>query len=267
MRRLMLIAAAATLALSATPAAAQSGLGGLGGLGGLFSCDAPGQANTSGAVIGGLVGALAGSQVSKNERALGAAIGAGIGAAIGNSIGCRMDRKARQDAQVAFERALETGRPQSWSDPTTGASGEIVVVDRGPSSSGSYPGGGYTERWRFAQGVAPAVRVSSTGGAYAANGRINMRAAPSANAAIVDRLQAGERFEAAGSVSGGWLAVVEDGLIQGYVASSVARPLYGGGDRDCRLVEQTINERGAAPVRERYNACRGADGGWRLTTI
>jgi surface antigen len=259
MRRLMLIAAA-TLGLGATPAAAQSGLGGL------YSCDAPGQANTGGAVIGGLVGALAGSQVSKNERALGAVIGAGIGAAIGNSIGCRMDRKARQDAQVAFERALETGRPQSWSDPTTGASGEIVVVDRDRGSS-SYPGGGYTGRWRFAEGVAPGIRVSSAGGTYAANGRINMRAAPSANAAVVDRLQAGERFEAAGTVSGGWLAVVEGGLIQGYVASSVARPLGGAGGGDCRVVEQTISERGAATVRERYNACRNADGGWRLTAI
>ncbi|MBL8553213.1 MAG: SH3 domain-containing protein [Phenylobacterium sp.] len=265
MRRLLMIAAA-TLGLSATPAAAQLGLGGL------YSCDAPGQANTGGAVIGGLVGALAGSQISRNERTLGAVIGAGIGAAIGNSIGCRMDRKARQDAQVAFERALETGRPQSWSDPATGASGEIVVVDRGPTSSGTYPGGGYTGRWRFAEGVTPAIRVSSAGGTYAANSRINMRAAPGANAAVVDRLQAGERFEAAGTVSGGWLAVVEGGLIQGYVSGSVARPLYGSagggsGERDCRTVEQTISERGAAPVRERYNACRGADGGWRLTAI
>lgn len=259
MRRLILIAAASTLGFSATPAAAQSGLGGL------FSCDAPGQANTGGAVVGGLIGALAGSQVSKNERALGAVIGAGIGAAIGNSIGCRMDRKARQDAQVAFERALETGRPQTWSDPATGASGEIVVLDRSqPSSSG----GGYSGRWRFAEGVAPAIRTSSAGGTYTANGRINMRAAPSANAAVVDRMQAGERFEVAGTVAGGWLAVVENDRIQGYVASSVARPAYGGGSGgDCRVVEQTITERGAATVRERYNACRGSDGGWRLTTI
>ncbi|MBL8773656.1 MAG: SH3 domain-containing protein [Phenylobacterium sp.] len=256
MRRLALAAAALTLA--ASPAAAQTGLGGL------FGCDAPGSANTGGAVIGGLVGALAGSQVSKNERALGAVIGAGIGAAIGNSIGCRMDRKARQDAQVAFERALETGRPQTWSDPATGARGEIVVVGRGESAGG---GGGYVGRWRFAEGVTPAVRTSSAGGTYAANGRINMRAAPNAQAAIVDRLQSGERFEAAGAVAGGWLAVVEDGLIQGYVSRSVAQPLYDGASGDCRVVQQTVTERGYAPVRERFNACRGANGAWQLTAI
>lgn len=270
MRHLAVTAAAcATLALAASPAAAQTGLGGL------FSCDAPGSANTGGAVIGGLVGALAGSQVSKNERALGAVIGAGIGAAIGNSIGCRMDRKARQDAQQAFQRALDTGRPQSWADPTTGATGEIVVLDRASSSGssayyGDRGGSTYSGRWRFAEGIAPATRTSSAGGTYAANGRINMRAAPSAQAAVVDRLQAGERFEVAGTAGGGWLAVVEDGLIQGYVSSSVARPVYGGGAAgggDCRVVEQTVNERGYAPVRERFNACRGADGAWRLSAI
>lgn len=266
MRRLMLIAAVATLAapMVAGPAAAQSGLGGL------FSCDAPGQANTGGAVIGGLVGALAGSQVSKDNRALGAAIGAGLGAAIGNSVGCRMDRKSRQDAQQAFQRALDTGRPQSWSDPATGASGQILVLERSGRGDG-YGGnsGGYSGRWRFADGVASATRTSSAGGTYAANGRINMRAAPSANAAVVDRLRAGERFEAAGVVSGGWLAVVEDGLIQGYVSRSVAQPVYGSGGRgdDCRVVQQTVTERGYETTRERFNACRGDDGSWRLTAI
>jgi surface antigen len=275
MRRHMLFAAAcAALALPAAPAAAQTGLGGL------FACDAPGSANTGGAVIGGLVGALAGSQIAKDERALGAVIGAGIGAAIGNSIGCRMDRKARQDAQQAFQRALDTGRPQSWSDPATGARGEIVVLDRSPSGDryGDRDRYGertstYTGRWRFAEGVTPAVRTSSAGGTYAANNRINMRAAPYADAAIVDRLQPGERFEVAGQVAGGWLAVVEDGRIQGYVSRSVARPVYedgyGGtyGGGDCRIVQQTVTERGYSPVRERFNACRGSDGAWRLTAI
>ena len=63
----------------------------------------------------------------------------------------------------------------------------------------------------------------------------------------------------------GWLAIVEDRLIQGYVSSSVVRPATGYGDGDCRLVEQTIREPGLSPVRERFNACRENDGGWRLS--
>lgn len=233
------------------------------GLGSLYACDAPGSGNTTGAVVGGLVGALAGSQVSKNERTLGAVIGAGIGAAIGNNIGCRMDRKAQQDARAAFERALETGRTQTWSDPQTGATGRIEVL--GP---GHPPAGGetaYAGRWRFAEGVAPAVRVSSHGGGHVAPGRVNVRSAPNAEAPIVDRLRPGEQFEVAGAAAGGWLAIVEDGLIQGYVARSVVRPAGGYGGADCRLVQQTVREPGLSPVSERFNACREANGEWRLS--
>jgi len=234
------------------------------GLGSLFSCDAQGSSNTTGAVVGGLVGALAGSQVSRNERTLGAVIGAGLGAAIGNNIGCRMDRKAQQDARQAFQRALDTGKAQSWSDPQTGASGRIEVLGPAEAGGGS-SSDGYVGRWRFAEGVTPAIRASSAGGTYAANGRINVRAAPSTSASVVDRLQPDEPFEVAGTVAGGWLAIIENGLIQGYVARSVARPSGEGPDSGCKLVEQTVNERGQASYRERFNACRDGSGSWRLT--
>lgn len=255
MPRLSCVVTLSTLALcAAAPQAAAQGLGSL------FSCDAPGSGNTTGAVVGGLVGALAGSQVSKNERTLGAVIGAGIGAAVGSNIGCRMDRKAQQDARSAFERALETGRAQTWSDTQTGATGRIEVL--GPGYRSADTGSTYSGRWRFADGVATAVRVSSQGGAYIAPGRVNVRAAPNVQAPVVDRLRPGEEFEVAGAAAGGWLAIIEDGLIQGYVSRSVVRPA--GGDGDCRLVEQTIREPGVSPVRERFNACREANGGWRV---
>lgn len=238
------------------------------GLGSLFSCDAPGSGNTTGAVVGGLVGALAGSQVSKKERTLGAVIGAGIGAAIGNNIGCRMDRKAQQDAREAFQKALDTGRTQTWSDAQTGATGRIEVL--GPGSTPSSGGGGTTSntsRWRFAEGVTPAMRVSSLGGAFMSDTRVNVRAAPTADSAIVDRLQAGETFQAAGTVTGGWLAIIEGGLIQGYVSRSVVRPAGQTASGDCRLVQQTISEPGQSQVRERYNACRDNGGAWRITSL
>lgn len=260
MTRPIYAAAIAALAMgSAPPAAATTAQG----LGSLFSCDAEGSANTTGAVVGGLVGALAGSQVSRNERGLGAVIGAGLGAAIGNNIGCRMDRKTKLDAQAAFERALETGQAQSWSDAQTGSSGRIAVL--GSSSAGGGASPSYSGRWRYAQGVTVARKVSDTGGTYSGAGRVNVRAAPNASAPVVDRLRASEPFEAAGAVAGGWLAVVEDGLIQGYVSRSVVQPAAGGGGGECRLVEQTVNERGQPAYREQFNACRDASGQWRLT--
>ena len=255
---LIVILCATALSLPAAPTAAK-------GIGSLFSCDAEGKSNTTGAVVGGLVGALAGSQVSKKNGALGAAIGAGLGAALGNNLGCRMDRKSQQDAQQAFQRALDTGRAQSWSDPQTGASGQIEVLNRvedvapGPISSG---------RWRFADGISPATRVSNAGGTYSASSRVNVRAAPSAKAPVIDRLQVGERFQSSGATAGGWLAIEEDGRVQGYVSRSVVQAVGGGASgRDCRRVEQTINERGQPTAREQFTACRDASGAWNLTSI
>lgn len=260
MTKLTIAASALVLAVVAAPQAASAQ-----GLGSLYSCNASGNANTTGAVVGGLVGALAGSQLSKKNETLGAVIGAGIGSAIGNSIGCRMDRKAQVSAQTAFERALETGRTQNWSDPTTGATGRIEVL--GPVGGGSSYGGGqtYTGRWRYAEGISPAPRASTAGGTYVANGRINMRAAPNTGAAVVDRLQAGEEVEVVGAVAGGWLAVIESGLVQGYVSRGVVRPVGGsGGGGECRSVRQTITERGQGSYTERYTACRDANGAWRV---
>lgn len=259
MSRVLTLALAATLGLAAPSAASAAGFG----LNSLYGCDAAGSKDTTGAVVGGLVGALAGSQISKNERGLGAVIGAGIGAAIGNNIGCRMDRKARQDAQTAFQQALDTGRAQSWSDPQTGASGSIRVI---ASAERPSPPPARIGAWRFAQGIAPAVRASSVGGAYAASNRVNVRAAPNAGAQVVDRLRPGEEVTIGGAVAGGWLAVVEDGYIQGYVARSAMRPTDGDGG-GCRLVEQTVDEPGQAPYRERFNACRDAAGTWQLETV
>ena len=254
---LLAILCASALCLPAAPAAAK-------GIGSLFSCNAQGKSNTTGAVVGGLVGALAGSQISRNERALGAAIGAGLGAALGNNIGCRMDRKSQLDAQQAFQRALDTGQAQAWSDPQNGASGRIEVLNRIDTPA---PGVVSSARWRFADGITPATRVSNRGGTFSARSRVNVRAAPRANAPVIDRLQIGEQFQSSGAAGGGWLVIEEDGYVQGYVARSVVQPVGGASSRDCRRVEQTINERGQPTVREQFTACRDASGSWNLTSI
>jgi surface antigen len=235
-------AIALSLALSSFAVAPPAAAAGSFGLGSLYSCNTAGQRDTTGAVIGGLVGGLAGSQISKNERALGAVAGAAIGAAIGNSIGCRMDRQAAVRAQNAFERALETGRPQTWSDETNGVSGRIEVVGR--------PGGGPGRS---------GLR------AYRTIGRANVRAQPNVNAQIVDRLQVGEEIRTGAPVNG-WLPVIEGGIVQGYVSASAVQPADGGGG-DCRTVQETVTTRGYAPETQRYSACRDTSGEWRLTAI
>lgn len=264
---LALVASVATLA-AGTPATTQAA-----GLDQIFSCG--GSKGTTGAVVGGLAGALAGRAVAK-DNTLGTVVGAGLGAFAGNQVACRMSSGGRQKAEHAFQRALDTGEDQTWRDSRTGASGRIEVVDNGRSRgygapyAGDYARPVSTNNRDFARGVERVYRLSSASPAYRVDSRINLRAAPSTTAPIVDRLSPGERIEVVGATDNGWLAVEEAGLIRGYVSASVVRPVasqayattYGGGD--CRIVEQTVNVPGHRATSERFRACRDRAGQWQV---
>ena len=165
MRKPVLPLMAAALAMAAPVPVAAQGLS----LGSLFSCpDANGR---TGAIVGGIAGALAGSQISRNERTLGAVVGAGLGAWAGNQIACRMNNAGRDQAQTAVEQALNTGRPQTWRDARTGATGRVEVVSNGfddryaaAPSAGDYTSNVSATNLRYARGVpdAPSV-VQPTG--------------------------------------------------------------------------------------------------------
>lgn len=255
----MRIAITATLviaALTAVPGAAQAGV---------FSCDASGGKQEGGAVIGAIIGGVIGNQVAKKERGAGTVIGAGIGAAIGSSIGCKMQEGDQRRAEVALNEALATGRPASWRNPNTGASGEIRVL---PTST---YGDGYGEpiqlqNLAYARGVQSQRYWEGGGGWWYAPNTINLRASPSTRAAIVGQLPAGQNFQALAKVPGqNWLLVGENGYAMGYVAQSVAQPV--GSEDGCRLVEQTLNTKRYGRESERYRACRKPGGAWELTRI
>lgn len=275
MSRTALALALSALALAAPPAAAAYGVD----LGSLFSCDAAGSKNSNNALISGLVSGFATPKIAKNG-AVGAAVQAGLGSTVGKGIGCKMDPKAAGDAQTAFQRALDTGQPQSWSDPANNVTGKVEVLGHasggGPSSGGSSSGA-----WRFAPGVQAMSRAGNQGGAYAASSRVNVRAAPDTTAMILARLQPGAPVQVAGVVGTGWYAIERDGLIQGYVSPTVLRPSVDGpvgggssggggvvaGGGDCRLVQQTINQKGQPPVQQLFNACRDQAGAWQLSKV
>src|SRR3989344_1208342 len=103
MRYVTLPVAVAAVALATVPAPVAAQTGGT-SLGHFFNCEASGQRQETGALLG--------SQVSKNERALGAVLGAGLGAAAGSWIGCNMQVSEQARARNAFETALNTNRTQ-----------------------------------------------------------------------------------------------------------------------------------------------------------
>lgn len=262
---LAVLTAAALLVGAPSQAATYADLQGGSPLSSLFSCSNPGNRDTTGAVVGGLVGGLLGSRVSKNERTLGAIVGAGLGAAAGHYVGCRMNNDGRARAESAIRTALETGRDQSWSDPASGAYGRIEVINSGRDSAAGPPID--ARDLRYARGVERVYDLRSAAPAYTAPGRVNLRAAPEAQARVIDQLAPGEEVRVAGQ-SNGWLPVIEDGRVVGYVSASAMRPagVYNTA-ASCRTVEQTITQRGYATETNRFNACRDGRGEWRINPV
>ncbi len=257
MRQFTVALVAVSLALPAAASAQTRG----GPLSSIFGCDAGGNKQAGGAVIGGLLGGVVGSNVAKNERTLGTVLGAAAGAAAGSYIGCRMQRSDQQKAQAATQYALDRGGSQSWSNPETGASGDVRVV------STSNGGGGQPvslNGLRFAPGVEPARGYESASGRFTAPGKVNIRATPSTSGSVVGRLNPGQSFDALARVQGSnWLLAGQNGQAVGYVSETVVRPSGGQASNSvCRTFDQTIRTQSGAPQTERYTACKGADGQW-----
>ncbi len=88
--------------------------------------------------VGAIVGGLGGSQVGNGKgKTAATAVGVLAGAVIGNQIGKYLDDKDRAEANAATQRALDSGRSQTWSNPDSGASGQIKVINPGRSSATS----------------------------------------------------------------------------------------------------------------------------------
>lgn len=262
--RAFALAAAALCLAAAPPAMAQGGSP----LGSLFSCDNPGDKDRTGAIVGALAGGLLGSQVSKNERTLGAVVGAGLGALAGNYIGCRMNNDGRNRAEQAIRTALDTGRDQTWSDPASGASGRVQVISAARETA---PPLMDVRDLRYARGVERIYDMQPAARSYVAPGRVNLRAAPDMKARVLSQLRPNEEVRVAG-VSNGWLPVIDEGRVEGYVAASAMRvgaaaPVVNAQPANCRTVEQTITQRGYQTETNRFNACRDDRGEWRVTPV
>lgn len=281
MRNLSLTAALAALALtpalSPAPALAQSG----GPLGSIFGCGAAGNKQAGGAVAGAVVGGLLGNQVaSKKNRGAATVLGAAVGAAAGSYIGCRMQTSDQAKAEAAAQHALNNGQTYSWNNPETGASGRTRVVS---TTTTPYNGGGQAyaqpvslQGVRFAPGVEPQGPYFGASGSFTAPQKVNMRGAPSTNAAVVGQLQAGATFDAMAKVRGpayDWLLIGNNGVAIGYVAESVVRPqnpqaVYagnggaGGRGQMCRTFDQTLTTGAGETETNRYTACQNPNGEW-----
>jgi hypothetical protein len=177
------VTAFAALSLCAAPAAqAQSNLNPVVG------CEASGNKQVGGAVLGALLGAAVGNSVAKHDRGTGTAVGAVLGAGTGSVVGCKMQKN---DAKALSNQNESQGYGHVYhSDGMTLAS--------------------YVQPARFNPIQAP----------YVARTTVNLRAAPSVNAQRTGQLYGDQTFEAMASAQNGrWILVGRNGVGIGYVRS------------------------------------------------
>jgi surface antigen len=243
---------------SAPPTAASSG----NPLSSIFGCDASGGKQAGGAVLGGVLGGVLGNVVGGKNKTVGTALGAALGAATGSYIGCRMQHSDAVKAEAAARQALENQGPQSWTNPETGASGQVAVKPIGASDAAPAPS---LAGLRLAPGVELAASYEGVATRWEARNIANLRGSPSMSADIVGKLKKGEAVDVIGRVGGAaWLLVARDGVGVGYVSEASMRALGAapGAAPACRSVEQTIRTSDGQSEVQRYTACRNAGGDW-----
>jgi surface antigen len=280
-RTVVVGAFAAGLIAGVAPSAQAQGLGSLGNI---FNCNRTGSNQTAGALIGGALGGLAGASVARND-ALGGIVGAVVGAAAGSYIGCRMGSNDQASLESATLRALNEGRPTTWTNPQTGASAQInVYPDASPQYGSGYGNSGYNTGYaqpisagslRLGQGVSWASAYETAPGLYTVRSTGNLRAAPSTQARVLGQVYRGSQVEALARVQGTpWILVGRNGQGIGYVSDTLleaqagyqqpgyGQPGYTQASTDCRIVEQVVTTRDQGAQTARLRACRAPNGGW-----
>ncbi|WP_043743937.1 SH3 domain-containing protein [Paramagnetospirillum magneticum] len=173
-----------------------------------------------GTAVGVGAGLLIGSQLGGGTgRYVAMGVGALIGGYLGNQLGKMLDEKDQQAVSAQTAKALaesKDGQAVNWSNPETGAKAKITPISTA------------TEQRSVAvvreKKVAPVPAMDLIGETYVANKSANLRSAPNQSADTLGGLQAGERFQAVGKVSGSdWIVVGKGKRTVGYVHASLVK--------------------------------------------
>lgn len=243
----------------------------------LLGCETTGgsfQPDTLGTLIGSGTGALIGSQIGGGRgRILATGAGAVAGALIGREIARHLSQSGQEQMVQANQRALETGQPQEWQDPETGASGRTEVTARTTQRS-QVPVSVKRDR------VEQLPPIDLIGETYVADSSSNIRGGPSTEYRSVDSLAAGQHVQVVGKVQGrNWYLISEDGAASGFVATRLLRPAPAGqrapaptqpaagadtmlveANQTCSVNSTTVTQPDGSTVEERIRMCQGPDG-------
>ena len=233
-----------------------------------------------GRLLGAGVGALLGSQVGGGKGKLAAvAVGALAGAWLGGEAANRLTQTDRQGIAQTTNTALETGQPQTWTNPDTGVTTRVAVKDSTVERAPVQSDGLQQRPWQ-----SPALEYVNAW--YVATQTSNVRSGPGTDYAVMDTVQRGERVAVVGKVKGDeWYMISDAGLGSGYVHGSLlspvaqqlgdVSPLYAEGrdaqsaqsaqvveERACSVIVQEITLPDGTRESRDMRACRQPDGSW-----
>lgn len=175
----------------------------------LAGCKSVGQ--QIGSTIGSTVGYSIGGGIATST-------GTVVGSLLGGEIAEALDPESQRLASEATGEAITSGETQSWSNPKTGASGEVQVVEE-------------TQQQKTVEVVVLKDKVEELppidviGRTYVATAEANVRGGPGTNYKVVSDLDSGEPVNVVGKVQGkDWFMVSQGDVIIGFVSTTLLAP-------------------------------------------
>jgi uncharacterized protein YgiM (DUF1202 family) len=232
-----------------------------------------------GHLLGAGVGALIGSQIGGGKGKIAAvAVGALAGAWLGGEVAGRLTRSDQEGIAQTTGTALETGEPQTWTNPDTGVQTRVSVKDRTVERAPVQSQGLRSRPWET-----PPLRYENAW--YRASSNSNVRSGPGTDYTIMGTLRRGERVVVVGRVrDADWYMVADAGLGEGFVHGSLLEREGGratgvgalqaqarsaatgptGEERACSIITQQITLPDGTSEARDMRACKGPDGTWEV---
>ncbi|WP_320346868.1 SH3 domain-containing protein [Castellaniella sp.] len=177
-----------------------------------------GTKQSIGTAVGAVAGVLLGSQIGGGSgRTVAMIAGALAGGALGNWIGSNLDAKDQEALAASTQRALASGKTQTWASDHSGAKATIrPVASKTQTHEGSL---------KRSQNVVQVKTLHALNETWQAKSSTNLRAGPSTSNAKIGSLSNGQTFTALGRTENDWIAVGRKGVTVGYVYGPLVKPV------------------------------------------
>jgi len=238
-----------------------------------------GSGKQIGALLGGAGGGLAAYKLAdgKNEK-LWAVGGVVAGAWLGSQIGKYLDEMDKKKMAESNQKAIATGRDQSWSNPESKVSGRAEVVsEKTESTRVKVP--------VLKDRVQEVPPLDMIGESFLVSSNSSMRSGPGNDYKVLETLASGTKVDVIGKVQGQpWMMIGFNNTGGGFMSSDALKaipvdqqqesqmPTHGEGsteevieknvevNRTCRTVQQTITLQDGTEKVENITACQGPNG-------